>query len=294
MNISNRHHYIPKFFIKEFIGSDGKLSVYNCKSKEIDPIRKSPKQVFFEWHRNSFEVDNEHSDFVEKLYKKVEDRFAPIYKEITKDIEHYELTPYDMFHIIHYIGVLHASLPVNDKQVEDFIKNSNKEDLGIKIMDTLTKNESEDANSIYDEYKKEPAFVQSAKIIKAITDYLRSDAWSSIKNWKPYYSRDNNQPHLLGDNPIILRDSEVNSIYDTEILFPLSKEITIFNTNGKDLIEIPAKDVVMIDVLTVLQANRMVCGPDEGYLKIIVELAKKFPNKKTIDYAKEQIFKQFD
>lgn len=57
MTLSKRHHYLPQFYIKGFVGNDGKVAVYNKEKDKIDKIRKSPKQLFYEYNRNTFEID---------------------------------------------------------------------------------------------------------------------------------------------------------------------------------------------------------------------------------------------
>ncbi len=132
MEKSKRHHYIPKFIIKGFTDDNGKIAVFNKDKMAMEPRKRSPKQIFFEWDRNTFEVNNEITDFVEKLFGFGESKFAPVYNKITEEIEHYDLTPLDMFHVIHYIGVLHACLPINDNEFTRFIKNSKKRRLFIR------------------------------------------------------------------------------------------------------------------------------------------------------------------
>ena len=85
MSISKRHHYIPEFFIKGFAGEDRLLSVYNKQTAKLEPKRRSPKQIFFEWNRNTFSLNGEDSDFVEKLYQNREDKFSKTYKKIMKN-----------------------------------------------------------------------------------------------------------------------------------------------------------------------------------------------------------------
>jgi hypothetical protein len=94
----------------------------------MEPLMKSPKQIFFERNRNTFRAKNELTYFVENLYGNCKNRFAPVYKRFIEnnDVKEFNLT--DLCHVIHYIGILHASLPIRDSEMEKFIKNSKKED----------------------------------------------------------------------------------------------------------------------------------------------------------------------
>ena len=66
--LSKRHHYIPKFLIKNFSDSDEMLWVYNKTEKRIKKNRQSPKAIFFELGRNLFDVNGEQVDNIEKMY----------------------------------------------------------------------------------------------------------------------------------------------------------------------------------------------------------------------------------
>ena len=87
----------------------------------MEPLLKSPKQIFFEWNRNTFKANNELTYFVESLYANCENRFAPVYKRFIENNYGEEFNLTDLFHVIHYIGILHASLPVRDIEMEELI-----------------------------------------------------------------------------------------------------------------------------------------------------------------------------
>ncbi len=295
MTKSERHHYIPEFIIKGFANSEGKVAVFNKEKMRMESRMRSPKQVFFEWNRNTFKIENELTDFVEKLYGGVENRFAPVYNRIIKDFTNYELTPLDMFHVIHYIGVLYASLPINDYEMAEFIKDSKKEDFLLKIMDRETNKESSNSDKFFERFKSEPAFVQSIKIMKAIVDYLKNNTSASIENWKTYHSSNDVELHVIGDNPVILRDSNVSSMYDSELIFPLSKGITVYHSKGKTLKVISAEDRIKIDMLVFVLSKKYVCGPSSEYLNMIASMciAKGYDNPGVVNLLKEKAFQIF-
>ncbi|MFY0629201.1 MAG: DUF4238 domain-containing protein [Flavobacteriaceae bacterium] len=295
MSISQRHHYIPKFIIRGFTNKEGKIAVFDKEKMTIDPIMKSPKQIFFEWDRNSFIIKNEKTDFVEKLYSRIENDFAPVHKRITADLEKYDLTPLDMFHLISYIGVLYAGLPINDDLMFQIINDSKKEDFFVKILSKGTNQEINNSYEIFESFKDEPAFIQSIKIMKATIDYLKNKTSESLEDWKPYYS--SNQTidyHLIGDNPIIMRDSSVDNVYNSELIYPLSKHIKIFHSKGKTIKEIKPKDAVQIDTLIFIQSKKYVCGPDLDYLKTIASHAKNYNTPNLIAHLKESLFQLFE
>ncbi len=257
---------------------------------------KSPKQIFFEWNRNTFRAKNELTDFVEKLYGNCENKFAPVYKRFTQNIDDREFNLTDLFHVIHYIGILHASLPVRDSEIEELIKNSKKEDFFLNIINTETGEVSVNADDSFEKFKSEPAFIQSVKIMKAIADFMKNETYLTTDNWKSYSSSGNGSFHLISDNPVILRDKDVKSIYDSELIFQLSKSTSIVHTKGKSIKAISGEDKVMTDMLIFLQSDKYVAGPDFNYLETIANLCikKKYDKPEAVDYLKKKLFQLFD
>lgn len=292
MNISRRHHYIPKFYIKGFVGIDGKVSVYNKETGMLDPNRKSPKQVFFEWNRNTQIINGEETDVIEKLYQFAEDKFSPTYRKLNEKLEEIDLTPLDLLELILFISEIYWRIPVQDDEILNQIKILKQENSIFEIKNRESnENVSED---IFNKFKNEPLFIESFKIIKSIQDYFGVKKDESLKNWKLYYSpKENNHPHLLCDNPLITNNSKKHNILQTELIFPLSKSKIIFHTNGKILKELPPENRVLTDILLFLQAEKMVCGPDESYIKTIAELAKAYDTDRKVELLKSSLFEIF-
>ncbi len=163
-------------------------------------------------------------------------------------------------------------------------------------MDINTGKESIDSDKIFEKFKNEPAFVQSIKAMKATTDYIKNKNVENLDNWKTYYTSRNPKLHLIGDNPLILRNSSVNSIYKSELIYPLSKDILILNSKGKTLKTISPENRVKIDMLVFLQSQKYVCGPDFEYLKIIASLCikKGYDNPRNFELLKEEVFLMFE
>jgi hypothetical protein len=79
---TNRHHYLPQFYIKGFVNSTNKVFVYDKFENKFKNKELSPKQIFFEWNRNTLVIDGEEDDFVEELYGNFETRISPAYNKI--------------------------------------------------------------------------------------------------------------------------------------------------------------------------------------------------------------------
>lgn len=292
MGVSERHHYIPEFLIKGFTGKDGKVSVFDLKKGKIKSGRKSPKQIFYEWNRNTFKIENQSTDFVEKLYQFGENRFAPVYNKIVEQKGPINLTENDWFHLIYFIGTLHWRLPYYDKEVEEIIDNSTNEDFFFTIRDKETGEEV--SSGIYEHIMSEPAFIESQKIMLAVLDYLKTDVVEDFENWKMYYADGDVRLHLLGDNPIIYQKSDIKNPYQSELIFRLSKGKSIYHTNGKKVKKLSPEHAVSVDLLVFLQSEKMVCSPNKNYLKHLSQLAKQYDSTKKINYLRNQVFDVFE
>lgn len=94
------------------------------------------------------------------------------------------------------------------------------------------------------------------------------------------------QLRLLSDNPLIIRDSKITNILESELIFPISK--------GKTLKEISPENNVDIDLLTFIQAKKMIYGSNPKYLEDIANLSKLYNTENRIKHLKERIFKIFE
>lgn len=293
MNISKRHHYIPQFFIKGFAGEDGKLAVFNKESGELDQSRKSPKQIFYEWNRNTFDINGEETDFVEKIYQFGESKFSETYKRITANQESIELLPYEILHLMYFIAEIHWRVPNQDIEFVNYIKQITPENLSLKITN---KNTGENVSQeLFSRIKNEPAFIETSKMVRAMENFIGVEKNETINNWKLYYAPSNNpQLNILSDNPVIIKQNDNSNILKSELIFPLSKGKTIYHTNGKILNEISAHDRLRVDILAFLQSDKMVCGPDSKYLEDISKVAKQYDSKSGIQHLKEKIFGVFE
>jgi Protein of unknown function (DUF4238) len=290
--ISQRHHYIPEFYIKGFVGNDGKVSVYNKELGRIDSIRKSPKQVFFEWNRNTYNVHGKETDFVEKVYQFGEDKFSPVYRKLTERLEQIDLTAKDLLHLILFIADTHWRLPTQDDEASTYVKSLTPENSLFKVRNKETgENVTE---GLFDRIINEPSFIAGYRIVMAMKDYFEVEKDSSLNNWKIYYAPEQeNRLHLLSDNPLIIKEKNGENILKSELVFPLSKSKIVYHTLGKVLKEIPAENRVATDILLFLQADKMVCGPDAKYLNAIANMASNYDTEWKVELLRNEIFNIF-
>lgn len=290
MGLSKRHHYIPKFFIKGFCGSDQLLSVFDLKTRRLWKNRASTKQVFFEINRNLFEIEGTKTDYVELLYQKIDDIFAPVYKRIVHE-QATDMSMSDLMHIILFIGMMYWRIPKTDQDIKDHVGNLTRDNVRFQIIDKETK---EDAPiQTYREFMSDLSFIESYRTMKPLFDYLESEENRQLEDWKIYFSNKPNQVHLIGDNPIVLKEENVENIFKNELIFPLSKNKAIYHTNGKLIREISPDSRVKLDLLIILQSEQYVCGPNGDYLEHVAKIAHNYNTPARVQALKSEVFEIF-
>ncbi len=70
MSISQKHHYLPEFYLKGFTNEAGQFSIYDYEQKRIKKNLFYPSTHFFD-NRNLVDVEGEITDVPEKLYSEI-------------------------------------------------------------------------------------------------------------------------------------------------------------------------------------------------------------------------------
>src|SRR4051812_18355577 len=81
-NFARRHHYVPRFYLRFFCDSKGRLFVVDAK--ELKSFGAAPENVSMEKDFNRIEIDGVEPDALEKGYGKFESEVAPALARIIK------------------------------------------------------------------------------------------------------------------------------------------------------------------------------------------------------------------
>lgn len=292
MKTTNRHHYLPQFYIKGFVNSGNKINVYDKAEKDFKKKEFSPKQIFFEWNRNTLLIHGEKDDFIEKLYGSFESMISPAYNKIKNQSGKIKYSPEDIFNLLLLVSLTHWRLPLNDEDAENFVLSTPNKDLFIKIFNKETGKEA--SEDFYEEVKKRNGFIEMYKLSKPIIDFMTLDMNKSFDNWKIYSAATDVQLHLLGDNPIVFKHQPENNILETELIFPLTKGITLYHNKGKVIKQIQPEDRVRVDIMVFLQSERYVVGANKDYLNMIKILAEQYNTESRVENLRKEIFKIFE
>lgn len=293
MITTKRHHYLPQFYIKGFVNSDNKIHVFDKVEKCFKKHEFSTQQIFFEWNRNTLLINGEKDDFIEKFYGKFENIIAPTYNKIKNQSYRINYNPKDIFNLLLLVSLTHWRLPINDEEAKKFVMSTPSKKLFIKIINKET--EKEVREEFYEELKTRNGFIEMYKLSKSFIDFGNLDMNKNFDNWKIYGAATDVQLHILGDNPIVFKQQPENkNILETELIFPLSKGITLYHNKGKVIYELKPEDRVKVDVMVFLQSQRFVVGPNREYLNMIKNLAEQYNSESRVEILRKEIFNTFE
>lgn len=131
---SKRHHYIPRFYINNFCDKSGNIFVNDkLDSRNYDNISlKVPKTIFFEWNRNTFDINGQKSIVIEKIYGDIEDKIAPHLDKLVKSEGNgsVQITDVEVLRNLIFLGYLTKwRVPSSDSYVRELNSTVSFDDL---------------------------------------------------------------------------------------------------------------------------------------------------------------------
>lgn len=292
MNKSSRHHYIPEFFIKGFADRDSKLFVFDLKEKRFKVKKFSPKQIFFEWNRNTFEVNNEETDFLEtSIYKWIDNRFSKFFEEIRDSDELMKINLWQLMHLQLFVAHIFWRIPRTDGEMQRIFEYKSPKELGFTIKNIDTQENA--SKEFYDEIMKEGAFIEAYRSVFPVLEHIQDDPIQDIDNWYIYGAPKESGFHICGDNPVITVDDRSMRVLQNELIFPLTKNhIIIRLKKNTQKPQLSPELIVKINLVIFLQSNRYVCGSRKDFIDALNSLAGEYKKEEQLEKLKKEIFNE--
>jgi len=289
MSLSSRHHYLPKFYLNGFTDEDGKFHVFDIESNRLKNKKLFPKQVFFEWDRNTFSIGDEKTDFLEsEVYKLIDNKNSKAFQKVATYTRESKIDLTDYFFLHYFITNLFWRIPRTDEQIKELFKNANYKELNFQLINKDTGQVDPSASQ---ELLSIPEFRETYRSTMAAIEFIKWDSKIDMKNWRISYSLNQKAPHICGDNPIVLRDNQNLKLFSSELIFPLTKDKTLFYTKNKiKLKEVPPEYSLKLDIVIMAQSKIMATSTNPDYLLTINQLKNQFDLKK----LKEELFEIFE
>jgi hypothetical protein len=275
---SSRHHYIPKFLIEGFTNEQGLLYVYDKQKDEILKKPKAPKSIFFEWDRNTLDLNQgKQSTFLEEeFYSKIDNDFGKAVKYFQDNtLSEIKITEENTAQFLFFLITLFWRIPATDYAMKDLIDRSEIVAENIDV-DTL---------------RQDPAFykLEKSRIFSHMIDQMRKYG----KNKRKYINiHQNNKGCLvIGDNPLLFRETSTkfSEFAETDFLIAITSN-RIYSSTTKELRNFGLKNRLKYNVSVINQSRNYVCCNNREVLEKSVELYREFTNKGIILFTAENTF----
>ena len=267
MSKSSRHHFIPKFYLENFVNPDNHFFVYD-KQNPSNIFRKSPKQVCYETNRNSFfGKDNIPIPYLEaKTYSYFDNLHAPVFNKLLSNvIDNGYWTTENTHTIEFFIPFLFWRNPLNDILFDNFIDTLERlEDLNLVIFNGNT-NEIINDISFHKKILKNSDFKKGARINASIETFRHKPERFKELEWRAFEVLD---PSIFvtSDNPLLFRYSIKE--------FPIGPKRSFIRINEKSEEAYPHNAIQNFSI--VHSAKRFVISSNKEYLELLINEYNRF------------------
>lgn len=288
-NISWRHHYIPQFYLKGFLNTDGKFKIYDVETQSFVKKGKdfSPESYFFEKHGNTLFNEEGADDFIEtKYYARTDDRISKIFEQIrnaTSDIR-FGISENEMPDLQHFASIMFWRLPTNYGQIRYLLKTNDLDELGLLLKSTKT-GEIVKLSELEKRLKRDPNFF---KMFKYILPYVTYGRLFDCQTPLTIQTFPEQLPALCSDNPIIFENSILPDLYFDDFIFPLTHTLVLIR--GETTNNILTTIKIDIDLILLKQAKKYVSCTDQKYIMMLNKYYDD--NYNSLDELKASVFKK--
>lgn len=270
---SVKHHYLPRHYLKGFMGTDGLLHVYDKERDMLLPKPLTPDALFFENNLNTLELPSgENSDFLEELYTFVENNSWESFDRIRKSNANKAVSLLDQMGLFHFLLFLHWRIPANrtylDKLSRDLFNEGNVLDF-FKLVDKLGRDAPRE---IKQELRDSQDFKKIVRMVAPFAPFYEKNWSEQFRNWRILYAGDGGNWNLVGDNPIVTsgcHDHDPKMCLN-EFIFPISGSVMVVASKKSIQKELPPEFFIQFGAAIIKRANRFVACGKRDYLEAIV------------------------
>lgn len=228
MKISRKHHFLPQFYLKGFTNNDGQFRIFNVKNHQSKQKGKLfyPSSHFYKTNSNTINFETGESDFIEKLYEKIDCDIAKIILKIRNGNaeNRFNVSESDMPQLNNFASQIFWRNPANEKKLLDYINSYSLKELGLKIINSDGTQNIE----LSEQFKNEPEFYKSYRLLNSLIDPIRG---FECRTQYHIFKRTDSLPTILSDNPIIFKNMESIKVYEDDYIIPLSNERIFIKRN---------------------------------------------------------------
>ncbi|MDR6466244.1 DUF4238 domain-containing protein [Chryseobacterium sediminis] len=264
MSQSQKHHFLPVFYLKGFANENEQFKIFNVKTKRFKQkgIFFSPSSHFYILKDNTITTDFGEDDFNSNTF---ENRFG--------------LSETYMPHINNFVSQIYWRSPFNKNIFQDYIKRYKLKELDLKIIDENGKHDEE----LSEKFKNEPEFYKAYKLYNSLLDSIRG---FNCRTQYHIFARPRELPSICSDSPIIFSKNNDIKVYEDDYIFPISKSRIFIKRNLIQKFNHQLHH--LIDLILLKQSINYLATSDESYVDFLMGLDKE--NNYSLDEYKEILF----
>jgi hypothetical protein len=263
-NEPKKHHYIPRFYLKGFVNGRGDFYVFDKAKEEIRKAR--PDNSFYEKFRNTGYAKDAKTNLLENIYADYDSRAAKVFEDVRNSkLNDPVLTPHNLAILRLFIVNLFWRIPSNDSLLNTLIDTRSFSELGFKFVDKDGKSISTEAEN---QMKGIDALRKMYRVIVPHMSSNPSNTADTYHHWRLMYRPQ--EYNVTTDNPIVLFDFKNFQSLNEELLFPISRNVTLCCTKKIIPASLSPKFNLLLDTLLVLKSERFTCCQSQEYLELIV------------------------
>ena len=291
--IPKRHHYIPRLYLSGFVSCKKKKQLWVFNKKELKQYQTSIEKTACEKYFYDIDIPELGFDYVENAIGEVESNAAAAINEVLNELR---IPAGDNFnYLMEFIALQAARVPSTINRFKSFYKSK-----GEKEANTFADSEESYKNffSLLDEtlqvkykevsYEKIKDFVLNKKYFIEVNNLplmiLMFEMYEKIlpsflkREWSIIYIKTGIDFFICSDNPVIvywnkprpvsiLSSHVYQMIEDTEIIFPLSKEVALIGQAKRqyEKLEATVAHIAHINTLIYKFAEQFIYSTEENF-----------------------------
>lgn len=291
-------HYVPRFYLKNFMDSNERIWVYDKKNKStFNPSILNIACENFFYDNDTVDLAFDEEQYLEKYYSSKEAEFAPLLLEFITKLESGEINVITSNDRDNFANYLVLQIDRTKEHREESIQSYQ---VIIKQLRVKGFTEDQIKEFGFDEEEISPkglhieSILTGFKMDKTFIDILKNHIWLVFKN-------ETSQPFYTSDNPIVKKAHIIDKFFSyegyaslgIEIVFPISPKFILVlcereyfkESENLENMKISLSDINFINYynsLQVVKSYRQVYATTNSF-EIVKDLLLKMPNSFDID-----------
>ena len=230
-----KNHYIPEYYLRKVTTSNNHFYVFDKKAKWNEILYKSPRNICFEWDRNTLFFDEGIIDkYLEKeTYGYFDNKHAITFNLLNESkFDKFPWNSRTVGDLEFFVPLTYWRSPISDSEFNQSIKKKGfLEKMNLKMRNSKGKVVKWD-----DEFKanflSDKNIRKGLRPILALSSFGKPHKINDTLEWRIIYKNDN-KPNLTSDNPIIFRENPKSfEDFRGSVIFPATQNKTMIRLNN--------------------------------------------------------------